>query len=167
MLPIVTYVLLYTFSELVSGFQPSHTFNTHENNGKNDMYKWGHIAATYCALCCLLVLGDDLSGVDREAISKSMQHYILYIMLYTKFAGLRKLQLSDGCYKAAKDGTESDMRFVYCAASICYILDDWSGMDVERTKDFIMNSIVSKNYYYGIRVKSIIITSFCSPTTSE
>lgn len=54
------------------------------------------------------------------------------------------MQLPNGCYTASKDGTESDMRFLFCAASICYILDDWSGMDVERAVNFIIKSIVSK-----------------------
>ena len=26
---------------------------------------YGHVAMTYVALCCLLILGDDLSGIDR------------------------------------------------------------------------------------------------------
>lgn len=57
--------------------------------------------------------------------------------------GLRTLQLENGCYTGAKDGTESDMRFVFCAACISYILDDWTGMDVDKTVDFILKSIVS------------------------
>jgi geranylgeranyl transferase type-1 subunit beta len=35
------------------------------------------------------------------------------------------------------------MRFVFCAASISYMLDDWTGMDVDKTVDFIIKSIVS------------------------
>ncbi|XP_035204818.1 geranylgeranyl transferase type-1 subunit beta-like, partial [Stegodyphus dumicola] len=42
---------------------------------------------------------------------------------------------------------ESDMRFVYCAACICYILQDWSGMDVEKTVAYIK---LSRNYDGGI-----------------
>lgn len=37
---------------------------------------------------------------------------------------------------------ENDMRFVYSAACICYILQDWSGMDIEKTFDFIKRSVV-------------------------
>ena len=43
-------------------------------------YEDGHIAMTYTALCCLLILGDDLSRVNREAI----------------IAGLRSVQLNNG-----------------------------------------------------------------------
>jgi hypothetical protein len=38
------------------------------------------------------------------------------------------------------------MRFVYCAACICYILNDWSGMDVERTMSYIVRSMVRKHF---------------------
>lgn len=37
---------------------------------------------------------------------------------------------------------ENDMRFVYCAACICYILQDWSGMDIEKAVDYIQKSMV-------------------------
>lgn len=33
-----------------------------------------HITMTYTALACLLILGDDLSRVNREAIIASMKH---------------------------------------------------------------------------------------------
>lgn len=39
--------------------------------------------------------------------------------------------------------SENDMRFVYCAACICYILNDWSGMDVDKAARYIKNSLVS------------------------
>lgn len=61
------------------------------------------------------------------------------------FTGLKTLQLPDGSFKGAIEGVENDMRFVYCAACISYILDDWSGVNVELMMDFILNSIVS-NY---------------------
>ena len=41
------------------------------------------------------------------------------------------------------EGSENDMRFVYCAACVCYILNDWSGMDKEKAERFIISSIVS------------------------
>jgi geranylgeranyl transferase type-1 subunit beta len=36
-------------------------------------------------------------------------------------------------------GGETDLRFVYCAAAICYMLDSWSGMDKESAKNYILN----------------------------
>jgi len=35
-----------------------------------------------------------------------------------------------------------DMRFVYSAAAVCFILKDWSGMNVPLTTNFIMKSLV-------------------------
>lgn len=47
------------------------------------MYDSGHIAMTYVALANLLILGDDLSRVDKKAVIES----------------LKDLQLEDGRYK--------------------------------------------------------------------
>nr|XP_023026321.1 geranylgeranyl transferase type-1 subunit beta [Leptinotarsa decemlineata] len=111
--------------DLVSGFQGSTTLNTEENKEKNSIYKYSHIANTYCCLATLLILGDDLKRVNRSAILNS----------------LKTLQLSDGSFKGAKLGVESDMRFVFCAACISYILNDWSGVNVELMVQFILKSI--------------------------
>lgn len=89
-------------------------------------YKQGHIAATYSSLSILLMLGDDLERVNRNEIIRS----------------LKELQLPDGSFKGAREGAENDMRFVFCAACISYILDDWSGIDLEKMVEFIRNSIV-------------------------
>lgn len=43
-------------------------------------YDSGHVAMTYTGLCSLLILGDDLSRVNKEAV----------------LAGLKVLQLEDG-----------------------------------------------------------------------
>ncbi|MEQ2182716.1 hypothetical protein GOODEAATRI_025155, partial [Goodea atripinnis] len=43
-------------------------------------YDCGHVAMTYTGLCSLLILGDDLSRVNKEAV----------------LAGLKVLQLEDG-----------------------------------------------------------------------
>lgn len=50
--------------------------------GVSHPYDSGHIAMTYTGLCCLVILGDDLSRVNKEAC----------------LAGLRALQLEDGRY---------------------------------------------------------------------
>ncbi|KAK5649841.1 hypothetical protein RI129_000870 [Pyrocoelia pectoralis] len=117
--------------ELVSGFQGSSTLNTSFNKTSNSLYKWSHLAGTYCGLCSLIILGDDLSKVNRGAIIKS----------------LKSLQLADGCFTGAKSGTENDMRFLFMATSICYILNDWSAIDITKAINFIKNSI---SYDYGI-----------------
>lgn len=90
-------------------------------------YHCGHLASTYTSLCTLLILGDDLDKVDKESIIE----------------GIKACQNPDGSFMAMVPGCESDMRFVYCACCISAILDDWSGIDKERTIDYILKSIVS------------------------
>jgi hypothetical protein len=34
--------------------------------------------------------------------------------------------------------SESDVRFVYCAFALANMLDDWSGIDVDRSVDFLL-----------------------------
>lgn len=67
-----SYILTDYFTELVSGFQGTSILNTVQNKNQNSLFKWGHIANTYSALCSLLALGDDLSRINRESIIKSM-----------------------------------------------------------------------------------------------
>ncbi|XP_039522169.1 geranylgeranyl transferase type-1 subunit beta isoform X3 [Pimephales promelas] len=99
-------------------------YNTSKGSGPAHPYDSGHLAMTYTGLACLVILGDDLSRVRREACLE----------------GLRALQLEDGSFYAVPEGSENDMRFVYCAACICYMLDDWTGMDCQRAIDYIRRS---------------------------
>ena len=82
---------------------------------------------TYTALATLLILGDDLSRINKEAV----------------LAGVRHLQQDDGSFCSTAEGTENDMRFVYCACCVCYILNDWCGVDVSKAVTFIKSSQVS------------------------
>ena len=85
-----------------------------------------HVTMVYTALACLLILGDDLSRVNCKAV----------------LAGVRNLQLENGCFRCTAGGGESDMRFVYSASAVCYILQDWSGMDTDKAVEYIKMSQV-------------------------
>ncbi|GAB0205483.1 geranylgeranyl transferase type-1 subunit beta [Grus japonensis] len=104
-------------------------FNPSKGPGISHPYDSGHIAMTYTGLSCLVILGDDLSRVNKNAL----------------LAGLRALQLEDGSFCAVLEGSENDMRFVYCASCICYMLDNWSGMDVKKAIDYIRRSMSYDN----------------------
>ncbi|XP_052598099.1 geranylgeranyl transferase type-1 subunit beta isoform X1 [Peromyscus californicus insignis] len=104
-------------------------FNPSKNPGTAHPYDSGHIAMTYTGLSCLIILGDDLSRVDKEAC----------------LAGLRALQLEDGSFCAVPEGSENDMRFVYCASCICYMLNNWSGMDMKKAISYIRRSMSYDN----------------------
>ncbi|GAU17803.1 hypothetical protein TSUD_171920 [Trifolium subterraneum] len=90
------------------------------NNGMQMKF---HLASTYCALSILKIVGYDLSNLDSESMSTSMKN----------------LQQPDGSFMPILTGGETDLRFVYCAAAICFMLDNWSGMDKEKVKDYILN----------------------------
>ncbi|KAM7460284.1 hypothetical protein LguiB_036332 [Lonicera macranthoides] len=82
-----------------------------------------HLAATYCAVCILKTLGYNLSLMDSESILKSMKN----------------LQQPDGSFMPIHTGAETDLRFVFCAAALCFMLENWSGMDREKAKEYILN----------------------------
>jgi geranylgeranyl transferase type-1 subunit beta len=85
-------------------------------------YNQGHVAMTYTALCTLRTLGDDLQRVDKEGIVHS----------------LRALQRSDGSFQCCGNiKSEHDMRFLYCACAVSYMLNDWSGVDKDRAVAYI------------------------------
>ncbi|XP_049791198.1 geranylgeranyl transferase type-1 subunit beta [Schistocerca nitens] len=108
------------------GFQGSSTLNfSRDSSDCSGPYVCGHLAMTYTGLAALIILGDNLSQVNKKAI----------------IAGIKALQQEDGSFCATLSGSESDMRFVYCAACISYMLNDWSGMDVEKTISYILDSM--------------------------
>lgn len=82
---------------------------------------------TYTGIAILVTLGDDLSRLDRRAIVD----------------GVAAVQRVDGSFSASVEGNEHDMRFVYCAAAICYMLNDWGKVDKVAMANYIKDSIVS------------------------
>ena len=122
-----------------SGFQASTTLPKEATK-----YECGHLAMTYTGLATLLILGDNLSRVDKKSIIE----------------GIRACQNPDGCFTAMITGSESDMRFLYCACCVSYILNDWSGIDQQKAIDYILKSIV--RYFYFFNHKLINLNSFYS-----
>ncbi|KAF9916083.1 Geranylgeranyl transferase type-1 subunit beta, partial [Modicella reniformis] len=109
---------IYGFGGPFSGlpFQSSSESSQQQNVGCEcgshvTVYDSAHLTMTYTALLMLILLGDDLSRVAKEPILQS----------------LRKLQLPSGCFIPCVTDGQSDMRFMYCAAAISHILNDWSG----------------------------------------
>ncbi|XP_076443833.1 geranylgeranyl transferase type-1 subunit beta-like [Babylonia areolata] len=102
-----------------------HSFYARSCQDKGIPYDSGHVTMTYTALASLLILGDNLGRVDRKAVVE----------------GLRSLQQPDGSFSCVPEGSETDMRFVYCACCVSYMLNDWSGMDTSKTISYITNSL--------------------------
>ncbi|KAG9302299.1 hypothetical protein G9A89_008790 [Geosiphon pyriformis] len=128
-------------NEKICGFRGSPFSGSHfDPNGTLSSrlpFDAANLAMTYTALCSLILLGDDLSRVDRKAIVNA----------------LRYLQNDDGrlwhskSYTPTYQGMESDMRFLYCACAISYILNDFSGVNINSAIDYIRKSHV---YDHGI-----------------
>jgi prenyltransferase beta subunit len=47
-------------------------------------------------------------------------------------------------FASVNSGSEEDMRFVYCACAISYILDDWSGVDLVAMVRFVNSCLVRR-----------------------
>lgn len=108
-------------------FLGPHYKNVHEDEDCGcycyGYYNQGHLAMTYSALCTLITLGDDLKRVHRHEI----------------VAGLKFLQQKDGSFRCLDHGSECDLRFVYCACAISYILKDWTGVDKHAAIQYIQS----------------------------
>ncbi|KAJ2999633.1 Geranylgeranyl transferase type-1 subunit beta [Globomyces sp. JEL0801] len=92
------------------------------NSSPASAYDKPHLAMTYTALLTLLILGDDLKRVNKTAILNT----------------LKKCQQPNGSFSPTTDANdEADMRFLYCACTISYILNDWSAIDIKMALNFI------------------------------
>ena len=96
-------------------------------NGTNSEHDFANLSQTYSALSCLLILGDDLSRLRKGDILR----------------GLATYQQDDGSFIQAYCEHEDDIRVVYCAVSIAFILNDFSTIDIDKTTKFIRDCLVS------------------------
>ncbi|KAJ3189495.1 Geranylgeranyl transferase type-1 subunit beta [Gaertneriomyces sp. JEL0708] len=107
--------------QLEGGFRGAPFAATPTNND----YNVPHLTMTYTSLLLLMTLGDDLSRVNRSSI-------VQY---------LKSSQNENGSYPPFKGSPEKDMRFLYCACAVSYILQDWSGVDKDRAAKYILKSL--------------------------
>ncbi|KDQ08317.1 hypothetical protein BOTBODRAFT_38012 [Botryobasidium botryosum FD-172 SS1] len=84
-------------------------------------YDLPHLIMTYTALLSLAILRDGFSQLDRSGLIKF----------------LHASQLPDGSFSPVPGSTEADIRPLYCAFSICHMLNDWSGIDVRAAISYI------------------------------
>eukprot|EP01112_Ceratiomyxa_fruticulosa_P023448 TRINITY_DN895_c0_g2_i1.p1 TRINITY_DN895_c0_g2~~TRINITY_DN895_c0_g2_i1.p1 ORF type:complete len:360 (-),score=53.02 TRINITY_DN895_c0_g2_i1:27-1106(-) len=109
------------------GFRGSPAVGSNEYNE----YNCSNIAMTYTALLNLRILGDDFSRVNKKAIVNALKY----------------LQQKDGSFLPIIGGAESDVRFIYTACAISFMLNDWSGIDQDKAVQYI---IASQGYDGGI-----------------
>lgn len=146
----INYIFLCWIVNLLH-IQGSTTVNT--SGHISGHYRCGHLAMTYTSLCSLLILGDNLSRVDKKSVLEGILLYeflldffvILFLIFFVTWEGVGALQTEEGSFNGSLYGTESDMRFTFCAAAICYILNDWSTIDREKMAEYIIKSMVLTN----------------------
>ena len=104
---------------------------------------------TYTALASLLILGDDLSRVHRSAIIeglKSLQNpdgrSATHIQSPTHHNTFELVMFIGCSFCPMAYGDENDVRFIYCACCISFMLNDWSGINQDKAVDFIRKSQV-------------------------
>ncbi|KAJ3220394.1 Geranylgeranyl transferase type-1 subunit beta [Dinochytrium kinnereticum] len=85
-------------------------------------YDCAQLAMTYTALASLVILGDDLARVDRSSI----------------IAALKGLQRPDGVFV----DLPRDMRYLFTACTISYMINDFEGVDKDRAVSYILKSQV-------------------------
>ncbi|KAI8914412.1 protein geranylgeranyltransferase-like protein type I beta subunit [Gorgonomyces haynaldii] len=93
--------------------------NKYQDTTVSHFYDASHVTMTYTALCILLILGDDLSRVNKPAILES----------------LKMLQQDSGSFSASVLSHETDARFLFCACAIGYLLNDFL-FDTEKAFQF-------------------------------
>ncbi|KFD54322.1 hypothetical protein M514_04864 [Trichuris suis] len=121
---------IYSFQVMASqgvapsacGFHGSHFGIVAAENKRNDFHYVGvHLVATYSAIMCLAILDDDFRRLDRDSILK----------------GVQACQMEDGSIRSNPLNDESDMRHVYAAVAICYVLHDFSPINIPKLLSFI------------------------------
>ncbi|KII91069.1 hypothetical protein PLICRDRAFT_52738 [Plicaturopsis crispa FD-325 SS-3] len=113
----------YTHGKYGSGFRPSSYMTSEATAGKEGYsdFDTPHLIMTYTALLSLSILRDDFSSLDRPGLLRL----------------LRECQEDDGSFSTVPHAGDSDLRTTYCAFVICSLLDDWSGINVDRAVAFI------------------------------
>ncbi|XP_055334602.1 geranylgeranyl transferase type-1 subunit beta-like [Paramacrobiotus metropolitanus] len=99
-----------------------------------------NIAMTFAGLATLLTLGDDLTSIDRHGIVRQLMALQTAEGSFCGAVPLKsKMDVESG--RLPLDGertnSEADMRFVFCAAVISFIIRDWSGVNVHTMQKFI------------------------------
>nr|AAP50511.1 geranylgeranyltransferase type I beta subunit [Catharanthus roseus] len=105
------------------GFHGSRSSQFQSNDEGDTVPNVSHLASSYCALTILRTVGYDFSLLNSKLILESMKN----------------LQQQDGSFMPIHSGAETDLRFVYCAAAICFMFGNWGGMDRAKAKEYILS----------------------------
>ncbi|EGC40398.1 hypothetical protein DICPUDRAFT_146772 [Dictyostelium purpureum] len=81
---------------------------------------------TYCALLILKILGDNYERVNKEAIIKSLK--------------FRQRSIDGACSGSPHVG-DYDLRHLFTASAVSFMLDDWSAIDKESAIKYILSCL--------------------------
>ncbi|XP_043717908.1 geranylgeranyl transferase type-1 subunit beta-like [Telopea speciosissima] len=84
-------------------------------------------------LAYFAISGLDILGALDRVLKMLFLVSVYFLILNNFFSSVF------GSFMPIHIGAETDLRFVYCAAAICFMLKNWSGMDREKAKDYILN----------------------------
>ncbi|KAF9649787.1 terpenoid cyclases/Protein prenyltransferase [Thelephora ganbajun] len=111
-----------------SGFKPSWYMTSHDAgddpqrlNKYESEFDTPHMIITYTALVTLAILRDDFTRLDRPGL----------------VTFLRSSQREDGSFTSDPTGGDTDLRLTYCAFVVSTLLNDWSGVNVEKALEFV------------------------------
>lgn len=99
---------------------------------EDPMREPAHIVMSYTALLSLAILGDDLVRLDAASLVRSVQ----------------ACQTEDGSFAPFPQSPERDVRFVYCAFVLCYLLDAFDSIDVDAAVAYLLRCR-SYDYAFG------------------
>lgn len=102
-----------------------HISSSSSSSAQGKVTSSAHITMTYTAIATLVMLGDDLKRVNRDGIARF----------------LKSLQNTEnGCFRAVEFGGEEDTRFIFSAACIGFMLQDWRGINVPAAVKYILST---------------------------
>jgi geranylgeranyl transferase type-1 subunit beta len=105
---------------------------------------------TYTALIALAILKDDFTRLDRRGL-------VTFLRSSQREDG-RSVFASIGVGEANRvksfssdpTGGDTDLRLTYCAFVVCTLLNDWSGINVEKALEFARRCRVNTLLPYSL-----------------
>ena len=102
-----------------------------------------HMITTYTALVSLAILRDDFTRLDRRGLvtflRSSQQEDGRFVLVYIMVSHSNRVK----SFTSDPTGGDRDLRLTYCAFVICALLNDWSGVNVEKALEFVRGCRVS------------------------
>lgn len=108
-----------------------------------------HMIVTYTALVALAILRDDFTRLDRRGLVKflrsSQKEDGRFVLAPVEVPWTNKPQ----SFTSDPTGGDTDLRLTYCAFVICTLLNDWSGVNVDKALEFVRRCRVNSPPAYS------------------